>query len=111
MLKNYRPVSNLSFLSKVLEKVVANQLNDYMSQHNQHQMYQSAYKKFHSTETDLLKIQDDILCSIDNGDAVVLILLDLSAAFDLIDHVILLERMEGILGVKDTALKRSFSES
>ena len=107
ILKNYRPVSNLPFLSKVLEKVVANQINDYMLQHNLHEMYQSAYKKFHSTETAFLKIQDDILCSIDNGDAVVLILLDLSAAFDLIDHVILLEHMEDILGVKDTALSGS----
>ena len=105
ILKKYRPVSNLTFLSNVLERVVARQLIDYMSRHHLHEVYQSAYKQFHSTETALLKIQNDILCGIDSGDAVILIQLYLSAAFDLMDHKILLKRMEDILGIKDTALE------
>ena len=58
-MKNYLPVlvSNLSFLSKVLEKVVVNQLNTHINSSNTSNQYQSAYRKFHSTETTLLKIQ------------------------------------------------------
>ena len=55
-MKNYRPVSNLSFLSKVLEKVVVNQLNTHINSSYTSNQYQSAYRKFHSTETALLKI-------------------------------------------------------
>ena len=101
-LKNYRPVSNLSFLSKILEKVVAKQLKDYMDAYGLHETSQSAYKAFHSTETAILKIQDDILNAVDKNEIVVLILLDLSAAFDLIDHDILFERMKSILGITGT---------
>ena len=50
VLKNYRPVSNLSYLSKVLERVVAKQLTDYMRRNNLHESRQAAYKRFHSTE-------------------------------------------------------------
>ena len=56
---------------------------------------QSAYTRFHSTETALLKIHNDIICNMDNGKVTALILLDLSAAFDTIDHAILLERLYG----------------
>jgi hypothetical protein len=65
---------------------------------------QSAYKKMHSTETGLLKVQNDILCAIDNKKAVVLVLLDLSAAFDTVDHDMLLHRMSTRLGVKGNVL-------
>ena len=64
-MNNYRPVSNLSFLSKVLEKVVVNQLNSHIKSSNTSSQYQSAYSKFHSTETALLKIHNDILASMD----------------------------------------------
>ena len=66
-LKIYRPVSNLGFLSKILEKVVANRLNSHVYSSKLSNHYQSAYKKFPSTETALLKIHNDILSSIDNG--------------------------------------------
>ena len=52
-LKNYRPVSNLTFVSKMIEKIVAARLNEYMDKHNLSVKYQSAYKKFHGTETAL----------------------------------------------------------
>lgn len=103
-LKNYRPVSNLPFLGKILEKVVVTQLNSYLNDNNLHEVLQSAYKPNHSTETALLKIQNDILAAVDKKGVVILILLDLSAAFDLIDHDILLERMNSLLGISGSAL-------
>ena len=93
-LKNYRPVSNLPFVSKVLEKVVDVQIEQHLSENRLHEMHQSAYRKFHSTETALLEIQNDILKSLDMGNNTILVLLDLSAAFDTIDHGILLRRLE-----------------
>ena len=87
-LKNYRPVSNLSFISKLIQKVVANQLNEFILHEGLLNVNQS-YKSSHSTETALLKIQNDIAFSVDSGKAVALTLLDLSAAFDTIDHSLL----------------------
>ena len=66
---------------------------------------QSAYKRFHSTETALLKIHNDIICNMDNGKVTALTLLDLSAAFDTIDHAILLERLYGHFGISGTVLQ------
>ena len=105
ILKNYRPVSNLSFVSKVLERVVAQQLTSYMTDNNLHEYLQSAYKPGHCTETALVKVQNDILTSIDQHGIVILILLDLSAAFDTIDHDVLFSRMEGTLGITGPALE------
>ena len=101
---NYRPVSNLSFLSKILEKVVASRLNSHINSSYTSNDYQSAYRKFHSTETALLKIHNDILSSMDDGRVTALTLLDLSAAFDTIDHSILLRRLGNWFGVKEKAL-------
>ena len=105
VLKNYRPVSNLSFLSKVLERVVAARLTNYMTINQLHEPMQSAYRACHSTETTLVRVQNDTLRTLDQGGAAILVLLDLSAAFDTIDHSILLSRMESVLGVKGSALQ------
>ena len=101
--KHYRPISNLPFLSKVLERVVAVRLDSHS--HPNSEAKQSAYKKHHSTETALLKIQNDILLKIDNQECVLLLLLDLSAAFDTVDHTILLERLQTRFGITGAALK------
>ena len=103
-MKNYRSVSNLSFLSKVLEKVVVNQLNTHINSSNTSNQYLSAYRKFHSTETALLKIHNDILASMDAGKVTALTLLDLPAAFDTIDHTILLSRLDDLFEVTGKAL-------
>ena len=103
-MKNYQPVSNLSFLSKILEKVVASRLNSHINSSHTSNDYQSAYRKFHSTETALLKIHNDILSSMDDGRVTALTMLDLSAAFDTIDHTILLSRLGNWFGVSEKAL-------
>ena len=103
-MKNYRPVSNLSFLSKILEKVVASRLNSHINSSHTSNDYQSAYRKFHSTETALLKLHNDIISSMDDGRVTALTLLDLSAAFDTMDHNILLRRLGNWFGVSGKAL-------
>ena len=65
--KNYRPVSNLHFISKIIEKIVAQQLEEHISIHSLHDPLQSAYKSSHSTETAIIKITNDIITSIDRG--------------------------------------------
>jgi hypothetical protein len=103
-LKNFRPVSNLSFFSKLLEKVVMSQLLDHLNINKLWPRFQSAYRACHSTETALLRVLNDLLTACDDGQVSVLILLDLSAAFDTIDHDILLHRLEHTFGIQDLAL-------
>ena len=92
-LKNFRPVSNLPFILKLIEKSVGTQLVQYIDDNKLSEKLQSAYKKLHSTETALLRVHDDILRAVDRGRTVVLLLLDLSAAFDTVDHDLLLHRL------------------
>lgn len=114
---NYRPISKLPFVSKVLEKVVANQLTSYLTNHNIPDKFQSGFRKKHSTETALLRVSNDIMMSSDSGKCSVLVLLDLSAAFDTVDHGILLDRLREWVGISGSALswfasylkERSFS--
>ena len=103
ILKNYRPVSNLAFLSKILEKVVARRLFTYMSKNCLHEKMQSAYRNAHSTESALLRVQNDILHQLDTKKGVILVLLDLSAAFDTIDHDHLFELLQNRFGIKGTS--------
>jgi len=102
--ENYRPVSNLQVLGKVIESAVIAQFQEHLSGHNLQDSKQSAYKKFHSTETLLMKINNDIMSSLGKGEVVMLVLLDLSAAFDTIDHGILAKRLEKRYGIQGTAL-------
>ena len=94
IIKNYRPVSNLQYISKLIERVVALQLNEHLMKNDILEPMQSAYKTGHSTETALLKVQNDILMAIDKQKLTALLLLDLSAAFDTVSHTILLNRLQ-----------------
>ena len=99
-LKNYRPVSNLSFLSKVLEKAICTQLSIHKDVNNLREPMQSAYHKLHSTETAIMKFTDDILREMDIGECTIVTMLDFSAAFDTVDHGILLNRLGTSFGIK-----------
>ena len=101
-LKNYRPVSGLSFLSKLVERVVASQIR---SHNNLGNTFQSAYKAGHSTETTLLCIQNEIHLSLSKGMPTALVLLDLSAAFDTIDHDTLLACLSTMFGFTGYVLR------
>ena len=102
--KNFRPVTNLPFVSKLIEKSVAVQLVQYIDDNNFDEKLQSAYKKLYSTETALLRIHDDILRTVDRGYTVISLLLDLSAAFDTVDHGLLLHRLNTRFGIKGKGL-------
>ena len=97
--KNYRPVSNLNYISKLLECILANQIKLHLSENCLFNPLQSAYRSGHSTETALLTIQDDIYTNMSKGKVTALTLLDLSAAFDTIDHSILLTRLSDWFGL------------
>ena len=103
-LKNYRPISNLSFLSKLVEHIIANRLLTHFSSHDLLAKFQSVYRKFHSSETALVYVQNDILVALEAGYSTALLLLDLSAAFDTIDHNILIHRLQYWFGISSTAL-------
>ena len=104
-LKNYRPVSGLSFISKLVERVVAKQLVDHIHRHGLDNQYQSAYKLGHSTETALVSIKNDTHLSLSRGEATTLVLLDLSATFDTINHSTLLSCVLDWFSVGGSALK------
>ena len=97
-------MSNLSFLSKILEKVVANRLNSHINSSKLSNHYQSAYKNFTQLKLLFLKSTTIFCLQLDNGKVTALTLLDLSAAFDTIDHTILLRRLNEWFGVTGKAL-------
>ncbi len=105
VLGNFRPISKLTFLSKILEKVIFTQLYSFLNLHGLHEVFQSGFKSLHSTETALLKVFNDLLLATDSGDYAILMLLDLTAAFDTVDHNILISRMEQCVGIKGTVLE------
>ncbi|KAK3561324.1 hypothetical protein QTP86_030626 [Hemibagrus guttatus] len=104
-ISNYRLVSLLSFLSKILERVVCNQLSDCLMQNNLHDPNQSGFKAAHSTETALLAVTEKLHAARSAKLSSVLILLDLSAAFDTVNHKTLLSTLRS-LGICGTAWER-----
>lgn len=104
LFKNFRPISNLAYVSKLIEKVADIQLSRYIEENNLDESMQSAYKAHHSTETAWVRLYNDILLALDDNLAVLLVCLDLSAAFDTIDHTILLRRLERRLGITGKCL-------
>ena len=103
--KNYRPLSNLAFVSKLIEQCVIDQLEGYYEENELSDPFQSAYKPFHSTETALLHIVNDILWRLDTGELVLMAMLDLSAAFDTIDHDIIIRRLRTTQGLDGNVIQ------
>jgi len=94
---SYRPISNLSVLSKLFERLVVRQLMAYLSLSDLLPSLQSGSRPGHSIETAVLRVLSEVLNAVDHGDVAALILLDMSAAFDTVDHLILLQRLTFIL--------------
>lgn len=90
LMDNYRPISNLPFLGKIIEKAFFQQLNLFLSLNNIFDAFQSGFRSHYSTETALVKVFNDIHLNTNSGKTTVLVLLDLSAAFNTVDHDILL---------------------
>ena len=88
-ISNYRQITNLHFASKVIEKVIALQLKRFLNKHTVFDQHQSSYRKYHSTETALLILTSNLLWGLNNKSTFLVTSLDLSAAFDTVDHEIL----------------------
>ena len=104
-LKNYRPVSNLSYLSKLIERIVYSRIVTEAHKSGNMEPFQSAYHEGHSIETALLKVKTDILNVVDNTEVICLALLDLSTAFNTVNHSLLLNRQKFHFGFTDIVLK------
>ena len=103
LLENYRPISILPSISKVFEKAICNQLNTYFKENNLYHNSQYGFRESHSTEHAVLEVIDKVIFSMDEGDVPLNIYMDLSKAFDTIDHDILIQKLD-YYGIKDTSL-------
>lgn len=111
--KNYRPVSNLSYISKLTEKAASSQLDKYIDDYHLDEPMQSGYRKGCGTETALVRIFEEILMAMDNKEVVFLCLLDNSAAFDTVDidiHITRLEQSFGVIGAAKDWFKSYFDK-
>ena len=102
--KSYRPVSLLSFVSKLTERVVHSRINQHLTDNSLHSPSQFGYKKNHGVETLMLKLLDDILVAVDRKFGVVMLIVDLSAAFDTVDHSLLIKILQGKYRIRGPAL-------
>ena len=103
-LNSYRPISNLSFSSKLVERSVAARFVKHCDQKHLFPVRQSAFRRHHSTETAVLIVHNDIVRAIDNGQLTVMLFLDLSSAFDTVDHDIMLSILHRRFSVDGAAL-------
>ena len=103
--KNYRPVLNLSYSSKLIEWAVCNQLTSLAAQSGNVEELQSAYKEHHSMEAAILKVKSDLLTAMDNKDVTCLVLLAFSTAFDTVNHILLLNRLKYRFGITGKILQ------
>uniref|UniRef100_A0A4W3HI82 Reverse transcriptase domain-containing protein n=1 Tax=Callorhinchus milii TaxID=7868 RepID=A0A4W3HI82_CALMI len=104
LISSYHPISNLPILSKVLERVITSQLHSFLSHHSLFEPLQSGFCTAHSTETALVKATNDILNICDQYSLCLLVLLDLSAAFDTVNHSILIHSLSALLNLHGPAL-------
>ena len=104
-MSNFRPVSNLTFISKIIEKCMLLQLNHHCDKHNLQPDYQSAYREHYSCKTAVLKLSNDILWAMEKQHVTCLVALDLSTAFDTVDHPTLLSVLKCKFGLENNAIQ------
>ena len=104
LFSSYRPVSNLPFIAKLLERIAVKRVNVHLTDGRRMAPTQSAYRVYHSTETALVKVVNDLLMAADRGCGSVLMLVDLRAAFDTVDHTALLERLQNRFSITGSIL-------
>ena len=104
-LSNYRPITGIKYLGKLIERVVLPQLLQHMTFNHLHIPNQSGYKTGYSCETLLVRLVNDLYLNLDNGKCTVLLLLDLSAAFETVDHELLLDILQYEFGLSGIVLK------
>src|SRR6218665_3062689 len=102
---NYRLIANVTFLSKILERIIADQMIAYLDANGLLPSYQSGFRKNHSTETLLIRLLSDLYGAMDAGQISLLALFDVSFAFDSVDHSILLQRLSISFGLTDKPLE------
>ena len=104
-MSNFRPVSNLSFICKIIEKCMLLQLSHHCDKYSLQPDYQSAYREHYSCKTAILKLSNDILWAMEKQHVTCLVALDLSAAFDTVDHPTLLSVLKHKFSIEDNALQ------
>ena len=102
---NFRPVSNLSFISKIIERCMLLQLSDHCDNYGLQPDYQSAYREHYSCKTAVSKLSNDILWAMEKQHVTCLVALDLSVVFDTVDHPTLLSVLKHKFGIEDKALQ------
>jgi len=102
---SYRPISNLSFLSELIEHVVAKRFVHHAEVNRLFPVHQSSYRRGHSTETAVLSVHNDLVRAVDEKHTAALVLLDLSAAFDTVDHLTLRVVLQRRFGIRGLALQ------
>jgi len=108
---NYRPISNLATVFKVIKRLVLTRMRPHLLDSTNVSEFQSAYRIGHSTDSTLLEVLDGVYTAADNKEVTVLIGLDLSAAFDTVDHKIWLEHLQTEFGVEGTPLTCAWRQS
>ncbi len=104
-MKNFHPLFNLAYISKLIKNIIDSQMTTHMTVNDLHHIMQSSYKENHSTETAMLRMHNDILTALDQNKSVLIICMDLGAAFDTVDHEILLNHIEKCIRITHICLK------
>ena len=101
---NYRPISILSFFSKIFERIMYNHIVDFMDSNCSIYKYQFGFRQRHSTQQAIITLVEKITSSLDHRDLVIGVFLDLKRAFDTVDHQILLKKLDAY-GIRGNILK------